>query len=156
MFFSKPNWSVKVVIWICKNYYMDSSNCKSLPSLVLLFLLHSSSFTDQIFSSSKIFFFSSEDYIFSFVKFSLLVLFLLHTSFPPQTKYVPSPNIFLLFPSAFFFSSKDQISSSITIFVLLSSVDRILLFPRWFPPFPTPSLSFFSIVNPPQQRSDHQ
>ena len=103
---------------------MDSSNCKSLPSLVLLFLLHSSSFTDQIFSSSKIFFFSSEDYIFSFVKFSLLFLFLLqwrisilhflhrpnmfllqifssffhlHSSSPPRTKYLPP------LPSLFFY-----------------------------------------------------
>ena len=114
---------------------MDSSNCKSLPSLVLLFLLHSSSFTDQIFSSSKIFFFSSEDYIFSFVKFSLLFLFLLHTSFSPQTKYVPSPNIFLLFPSAL--SSPPRTK-------YLPSLPSLFFYPQWtvYFCFPDDSLPF--------------
>ena len=119
---------VKIIIWIRQiaNLYL------LLSSFSFFILLQSQT---KYFPPPKIFFFSSEDYIFSFVKFSLLFLFLLHTSFPPQTKYVPSPNIFLLFPSAL--SSPPRTK-------YLPSLPSLFFYPQWtvYFCFPDDSLPF--------------
>ena len=133
------------MIWYCHRLL---ENCKSIANICLLFSNVRKSILHYIHPVGR-----SVDVTINFPLPNNFLLFLLHSSSPPRTKYFPSLNTFLSkyfppfplrsfsppktkcfppFPSSFFFSSVDQIFSLSKYLFLFLAVLPLLRWPNIF------------------------